>query len=149
MQELKFAALAQAKTSEDLLKSYSKDRELITLGTSVLEKKIPTFKQDTLDSPSSKLQSMLKAVDYHFESLEKVADVNILIYFNAMRLRTILRMVEDDRVSLITSVRSIREALNEGGKIYKSCLLLLKFTIDLDKKIKECEGQLASISQSY
>lgn len=39
--------------------------------------------------------------------------------------------------------------MNEGGEIYKSCLLLPKFTIEVDKKNKECEGQVAGISQTY
>lgn len=78
-----------------------------------------------------------------------MTDVNILNHFNAMRLRTILRVIEGDRVSLIISVKGIKEALNEGSKIYKSCLLLPKFIIELGKKIKECEGQLEGISQSY
>lgn len=102
---LKFATLAQAKDSEDLLKSHSEDIELIMLATSILVKILPTFKKDTLNLPFSKLRSMLKAIDSHFESLEKVVDVNILSQFNAMRLRTFLRIVEGDRVSLITSVK--------------------------------------------
>lgn len=145
MQALKFASLSQGKASEDLLKSDSEDNELISLATSVLEKFLLTFKKDTLDSPFGKLRSMLKAVDSHFESLEKVADVKVLNHFNAMRLRIVLRMVEGDRVNLITDVKAIQEALNKCRKIYKSCLLLSKFTIELDKKINECEGQLASI----
>lgn len=61
MQELKFVTLAQVKTIEDLLKSHSEGKELITLATSVLEKILPTFKQDTLEFPSGKLRSILKA----------------------------------------------------------------------------------------
>lgn len=83
---------------------------------------------------------MTKVVDSHFESLQKAVDVKVLNNFNAMRLRIVLKMVEGDRVSLITDMKGISEALNEGGNIYKSCLLLPKFTIDLDKKIKEWEG---------
>lgn len=58
-------------------------------------------------------------------------------------------MIEDDRISLVIGMISIRDALDEGGWLYKSCLILPMFTIDIDKKIKECEGQLANISQSY
>lgn len=108
-----------------------------------------TFKQDTHDLPSCKIRSILKEIDTHFESPKKVVDVKILNHFNAMRLRIVLRMVEGDRASLITYMKGIQEALKEGSKIYKSCLLLSKFTIEIFKKIKECEGQLASISQSY
>lgn len=32
---------------------------------------------------------------------------------------------------------------------FKSCLILPKFTIDIDKKIREYEGQLVVISQSF
>ncbi|XP_059066371.1 uncharacterized protein LOC131857687 [Cryptomeria japonica] len=142
VQELKFVAITQAKASEDLLKSHTEEKELISLTTSFLKKILPSFKQDTLDSPFGKLRSMVKLVDSHFESLEKATEVKALSHFNAKRLRTVLRMVEGDRISLITGVKGIQEALDKGGKIYKSCLLLLKFTIELDKKIKECEGKL-------
>lgn len=46
-------------------------------------------------------------------------------------------------------MKCIQDALDEGSHIYKSCLILPKFTIDIDKKIRECEGQLSRISQSY
>lgn len=55
-------------------------------------------------------------------------------------------MVEGDRTSLITAMKDIQDTLDEGGNIYKSCLILPKFTINIDKKIKECEGRLANIS---
>lgn len=58
-------------------------------------------------------------------------------------------MIEDDRVSLVTNVKSIQDALDEGSQIYKSCLFFSKFTINSDKKIRGREGQRASISQSY
>lgn len=89
---------------------------------------------------------MLKSIDFHFVSLQKATEGKVLIQFNAMRLQMILKMVEGDRVSLISNLKSIQEALDEGGKIYKSCLLLPKLTIEIDKKIKECEGWLAGIS---
>lgn len=58
-------------------------------------------------------------------------------------------MTESDRVSLITSMKGIQDALDEGGQIYKSCLIFPKFIMDIDKKIRECESQLPSISLSY
>lgn len=47
---------------------------------------------------------------------------------------------------LITVMKSLQDALDEGGQIYKSCLILPKFTIDIEKKIRECERQLSIIS---
>lgn len=149
IEPLNLAALAQAKASEDLLKSHTEDKELISILTSVLEKILPSFKQDSIESPSNKLRSMLKLVDSHFVSLANATEAKVLSQFNAMRLRIILRMIEGDRASLITNMKGIQDGLEEGGKIYKSCLLLPKFTIDLDKKTKECEGQLVGISQCY
>lgn len=43
VQALRLAALAQAKASEDLLKSHTEDSEVISLVTSVLEKILPSF----------------------------------------------------------------------------------------------------------
>lgn len=106
------------------------------MATDVLEKILPSFKQDTTHSPFEKLRNMLKAIDSHFVSLEKVVDSKVLSHFNAMQLRIILKMVEGYRVSLTTSLKSIQKALDEGGKIYKSCLILPKFRIEIDKQIK-------------
>lgn len=50
-----------------------------------------------------------------------------------MWLRTILKMFEGDRVIFIFSLKTIQEALDEGSKILKSCLLFPKFTIEIDK----------------
>lgn len=90
------------------LKYNSEDKELISMATSVLEKKISSFKKDSVDSPSSKLRSMLKAVDSHFVSLEKVIEGKVLIQFNAMQLGTFLKMVEGDRASLISGLKTIQ-----------------------------------------
>ncbi|XP_057851515.1 uncharacterized protein LOC131061720 [Cryptomeria japonica] len=47
--------LAQAKASEDLLKSHNADKELITLAVDVLEKILPSFKPDLANNPSGKM----------------------------------------------------------------------------------------------
>lgn len=58
-------------------------------------------------------------------------------------------MIEDDRVRLNKGLQTISEALTEGDKIYKSCLIQPKFTVDIDKQIGICQGKLAGISQSF
>lgn len=133
IQALKLAALAQAKASEDLLKYHSEDKELISMATNVLEKILPSFKPDTVDTPSNKLRSILKAIDSHFVSLEKVGEGKVLNQFYVMQLRTFFKMGEGNRVSLTTNLKAIQEALDEGSQIYRSCLLLPKFTVEIDK----------------
>lgn len=66
--------------------------------------------------------------------------------FNFIILTHFLKMIEDDRVSLLVALKDIQDALDKGGNIYKSCLILSKFTIDINKKIRECESQLANVS---
>lgn len=73
----------------------------------VFEKKLPSFKPNTTDNPSVKLKSMLNIVDSHFESLEKASNARVLNQFNAMRLKTFLKMIENDRVSLITAMKVV------------------------------------------
>lgn len=92
---------------------------------------------------------MPESVDFHFESLKKAIEAKIVRNFNAMRMKTVLRMIEGDKKSLVTYVESIQDAMAQGGKINKSCLVLPKFSTEIDNKIKECEGRLASLSQSY
>lgn len=58
-------------------------------------------------------------------------------------------MIEDDRVRLNKGLQTISEALTKGGKIYKSCLILPKFMVDIDKQINLCHPNLAGISQSF
>lgn len=58
-------------------------------------------------------------------------------------------MIANDKYLLATSVKNIQSALFEGGNIYKSCLSLSKFTEDIEKKMKECEKQLADITQAF
>ncbi|XP_059075131.1 uncharacterized protein LOC131875121 [Cryptomeria japonica] len=86
IQALKLVALTQSKASEDLLKSHSIDKELISLAGDMLEKIMPYFQPDT-SNPSSKIKDLLNVVGSHFESLEKVVDIKALNQFNAMRLK--------------------------------------------------------------
>lgn len=51
-----------------------------------------------------------------------------------------MKMIEADRVTLVTTIKSIQDVLDEGGQIYKSCLIFSKFIMDIGKKIKEYEG---------
>lgn len=115
IQALKLETLAQAKVSEDLLKSHNVDKELITLAEDVLGKILQSFKLDITDTPSGKLRSMLNAVYSHFVSLEKVIDARVLSQFNAMRLKTFVKMIEGYRVSLIIAMKTIQDALDDGG----------------------------------
>lgn len=57
------------------------------MATSVLEKILLSFKQDSIESPSGKLRSMLKPVDSHFVSLEKAAEGKVLCQFNAIAVK--------------------------------------------------------------
>lgn len=59
------------------------------------------------------------------------------------------KMLEDDRVRLKKGLQIISEALSEGEKIYKSCLILPKFRLDIDKQINVCQGKLDGISLSF
>lgn len=42
-------------------------------------------------------------------------------------------MIESDKAQLDKKLKLIDEALQEGGTIYNSCLILINFTIELDK----------------
>lgn len=64
-------------------------------------------------------------------------------------MQTFWKMIEDDRVRLNKGLQDISYALTKGGKLYKFCLILPKFTVDIDKQISVCQGKLASISQSF
>lgn len=148
IQMVQLASFAHAKAGEDLLKSHTEDNELVNLTSGVLEKLMPTFQKNTFDTPSGKLKNLINSMDTHFESLEKSVEVKVHNEFNAKRLRTLKRMIADDRASLDTCVKSMQDGLSEGDNIYKSCLSLSKFTKDIEKKSKEHEEQLAKISQS-
>lgn len=60
-----------------------------------------------------------------------------------------MKIVEGDKISLRTIVKSVEDALDEGGKIFKSCLFLSNFIADIDKKIRDPEGKLAGIGHSF
>lgn len=58
-------------------------------------------------------------------------------------------MIEGDRTILKSMVKTVDDALDEGGKIFNSCLFLPKFSTDTDKKIRDLEGQSTGIAQSF
>lgn len=59
--------------------------------------------------------------------------------FNDAKVQTFLQMISNDKAQLDKELKLIDEALEEGGKIYKSCLILTNFTTKMDN----CRGQLA------
>lgn len=83
----------------------------------MLKKIMPSFKLDSFD-PSGNLKGLLNVVGSHFESLEKATYIRVLNQFNAMSLKTFLKMIEDDKVTLDTSIKSIQDALDGGGRTY-------------------------------
>lgn len=107
LQALKLATQAQIKGSEDLLKSQSEDKEVISLATKVLETLLPSFSQDSGASLFVKLKNLLNVVNSNFVSLEKAADENVQKKFNEMRLQNKLKDVERDRASLTTAMKSV------------------------------------------
>lgn len=109
------------------------------------KKLLPSFSQDSGASHSRKLKNMLNTINTHFVSLEKAVDESVHKRFNEMRLQNKLKEVERDRVSLKTSMKIVEETLNEGGKIFKSCLFLPKFTVEIDQQVRDLEGKLAGI----
>lgn len=148
LQAMKLATQTQIKASEDLLKCQSEDKEVISLATEVFEKILPSFSQDSGASPSRKLKKLLNVVNSNFLSLEKAIDQTVHKRFNEMRFQKKLKEVERDRVSLKTAMKSVEEELDEGKKIFKSCLFS-QFTTDIDWKISDLEGKLVGISHSF
>lgn len=78
---------------------------------------MPSFKLESSDS-CDKLKGLLNVVGSHFESLKKATYIKVLDQFNAMRLKIFLKKIEDDRVTLVTSMKTIRDALDDGGRTY-------------------------------
>lgn len=121
---------------------------LLTVASRIFEKLMPSFQKDSFDTPSSQLKSMINSVDTHFESFEKFVEEKVQHEFNTKRLQNLKKMIANDKVTLDTCVKSMQEALSEGGNLYKSCLSLKRFTKDFEKNSKEHEDELACISQS-
>lgn len=119
---LQLVSITQAKASEDLLRSHTKDKNFLTLASNILEKLLPSFQKDTSDTPSGQLKSFINSIDTHFESFEKSAEEKVLNEFNAKRLQTLKKMIAKDRVTLGVYLKSMQDALFEGRNLYKSCL---------------------------
>jgi hypothetical protein len=129
-----------------MLRSHTEDNELLNLASSVLEKIIPIHVKDPSASPSGKLKSLINFVSTHFESLEKSAEVKVWKDFDENRFSKMKRMIVNDRDSLSTWVKCIHGALYEGGNIYNSCIIVIKFTTNFDERIKEQATKLVAIS---
>lgn len=145
-ERLMVAATIQAQDSQDLLKSESEDNKLIEMSIEILQKVVLEVQPDPNSSPSGKL---LQLINSNFESLEKAITKKVLDIFKEVRMQTFQKMIEDDRVKLNKGLRTISDVLSEGGKIYKSCLSLSKFTLDIDKQISVFQGKLDNISQTF
>lgn len=128
VQVLKLVTFSQDKASEDLVKLFSKHSEFITLASSVSEKCMPSFQKDLSNTPLSQLKSIINFVDSHFQSFEKSDEEKVHNEFYARMLQTLKKIVADNKITLDIGIKCIKEALSKRGNIYKSCLMLSRFT---------------------
>lgn len=139
----------QAQASQDLVDSENLDKKLIEMSVGILQKVVLDLQLYSNANPSGKLLQLINNVNTNFESLEKSTTKRVLDRFKEVHMQTFQKMIETDRVRLKKGLQTILEALTEGGKIYKSCLILPKFTVNIDKQIGICQGKIARISQSF
>lgn len=76
----------QEKTSEDLLRSHTKDKMLLTLASKILEKLMPSFQKDPFDTLVGNLKNLISLVDTHFDSFYKSAEEKAQNDFYTKRL---------------------------------------------------------------
>lgn len=129
IQKFKLASLAHAKTREEMLKSHIVDNELLNIASSILQKIMPTYIKDTLDSPSRKLKKLINSISTHFESLEKSVDFKVQNEFDAKRFCELQRMIANDR-SLLDTCKKYPRCLirrwllaKDTAKIFRCCHL--------------------------
>lgn len=139
IQKMKFASFSQAKAREELLKSHIDDNEILGLASRVLEKIMPTHVKDPSGSSSGELKKLINSISTHFKSIEKSAMVKMQKEFDGKRFSRLKEMIANDKNLLATCIKNIQGSLSEGGKAYKSCLVLSKFTEDDEKKVKDLE----------
>jgi len=65
------------------------------------------------------------------------------------RFSEILELISKDRKIVSIGIKSLENALKDGGDIYKFCISWSKATAAIDKKIKEEQDKLQSLSQSF
>lgn len=131
------------------MKSHIEDSDLLTLASGVLQKIMPTYVKDTLDSPSRQLKNLINFVSTHFQSLEKSAEIKVWNEFDAKRFNELQKVIANDISLLETYVKSIQDALSKGGNVYKSYLSFSMFVVDIEKQIMQNEKLLIGISQPF
>lgn len=109
---------------------------------------MPSFQKYISNTPFGNLKSLIDSVNTHIESFEKSIEEKVRNDFNAKSVHTLKKMILRDRATLGDYMKSMQDAINEVGNLYKSCLSLGKFTVDIEKKSREFKDQLGSISQS-
>jgi len=149
VQTMKIASFANAKANEKLLKSHMEDCELIEAASGVLVKIMPSIQIDPTASTSGNLKTLVSSVDTHFDSLEKSAEEKVRKEFLDKRFSEILELISKDRKIVSIGIKSLENALKDGGDIYKFCISWSKATAAFDKKIKEEQDKLQSLSQSF
>lgn len=91
---------------------------------------------------------MINSLDSHFKYFEDSTLVKVRKEFKEQRLDSLNKLITRDRKFLGPWIQHTQSAITKGGNVYKSCLILEKFTATNEKKIKEIEQQLAIISNN-
>lgn len=101
---------------------------------------VPELQLDARTNSSDKLQNLIDHISTQFVSLTKASTQQAMENFKDAKVQTFLQMINNDKAQLDKELKLIDEALVEGGKIYKSCLILTNFTTEIDKQIENCRG---------
>lgn len=108
-----------------------------------------SFQKDLSNTPFDNLKVLINFVDSHFQSLGKPVKEKIYNEFYARRFQELKNMVANNRVTLDVGIKGIQDALSKGGNIYKSFLILSRFTQVIESKIKTHEDRLVKLSRSF
>jgi len=125
------------------------DCALLEIAFSMLEKIMPSFQKDPLASPSGNLKSLVNSLSTHFDSLEKLAEEKVWKEFLGKSFTEAQGIITNDRSTLDIGIKSLENALKDGGNMYKFFLSWPKVIEDIEKKVKEQEGKLSSLSQNF
>lgn len=103
---------------------------------------------DPSSSSFGESKKLINFVDSHFESFEKLALVKVKKEFQEKRVGNLKELISKDKALLSNCIKNIQGTMY-GGKVYKYCLVLSKFTEANEKKVKEIEHQLVTISNTF
>ncbi|XP_059064791.1 uncharacterized protein LOC131856861 [Cryptomeria japonica] len=146
---MEFASAMQSKAKKKMMRAQRREAQTIQTTVDIFSSLLPETDIDNLITSIEKLDHLVKLVGDEMKTLGEVSLHNVEKQYEKKIIEMLIKAINKDREVLTTNMDQIKEALKNGCKILYTIYNFSLFFDDINKKIKEAQQELKSLSESF